>query len=116
MRPIVFASRVLLLSEHHYPVHKLEFLALKWAVMGKFHDYLYISPFTAITHSNPLTYILTTAKLDAASYRWLSALSTYTFSLKYRAGKLILDTDGLSRCPHKVTADLVSRKEQERMD
>lgn len=36
--------------------------------------------------------------------------------MKYRAGKLNLDADGLSRCPHEVTADLVSRKEQERID
>lgn len=116
MRPIAFASRGLSLSERRYPAHKLEFLALKWAVTEKFQDYLYGSPFRAVTDSNPLTYVLTTAKLDAASYRWLSALSTYTFSLKYRAGKLNLDADGLSRCPHEVTADLVSRKEQERID
>lgn len=41
MRPIAFASRDLSLSERRYPVHKLEFLALKWAVTEKFHDYLY---------------------------------------------------------------------------
>ncbi|XP_068078506.1 heat shock 70 kDa protein 12B isoform X1 [Danio rerio] len=116
MRAIAFASRGLSFSESRYPAHKLEFLALKWAVTEKFHDYLYGSQFTVITDSNPLTYILTTAKLDAASYRWLSALSTYSFSLKYRAGKLNLDADGLSRRPHEVAMDVVSRKEQERID
>ena len=25
----------------NYPIHKLEFLAFKWAVTEKYHDYLY---------------------------------------------------------------------------
>lgn len=41
LRPIAFASRKLSNSEMRYPVHQLEFLALKWAVVDKFHDYLY---------------------------------------------------------------------------
>ena len=40
-RVIAFASRSLKTSEKNYPAHKLEFLALKWAVCEKFHDYLY---------------------------------------------------------------------------
>ena len=40
-RVIVYVSRGLTLSEWNYPVHKLEFLALKWAVTDNFHDYLY---------------------------------------------------------------------------
>lgn len=67
-RVIAFASRGLSRSESRYPAHKLEFLALKWAVTEKFHDYLYGSSFTVVTDSNPLTYLLTTAKLDAVSY------------------------------------------------
>lgn len=55
--------------------------------------------------NNPLTYLLTTAKLDAASHRWLAALSTYTFKLKYRAGKQNFDADALSRCPHSHPTD-----------
>ncbi len=50
-----------------------------------------------ITDSNPLNYILTSAKLDATSYRWLSALSTFSFTLYYRPGKSNLDVDALSR-------------------
>lgn len=116
MRVIAYASRGLSKSETRYPAHKLEFLALKWAVVEKFCDYLYGSPFTVITDSNPLTYILTTAKLDATSYRWLSALSSFEFQLQYRAGKQNLDADGLSRRPHpEPVNDLVSLKEQERI-
>lgn len=56
--------------------------------------------FEVRTDNNPLTYILTSAKLDATGHRWLSALSTYTFSLKYRPGKKNVDADSLSRRPH----------------
>jgi hypothetical protein len=63
-RVIAYASRSLSQSEKRYPVHKLEFLALKWAVTEKFHDYLFQSVFEVVTDNNPLTYVLTTAKLD----------------------------------------------------
>ncbi|KAG5276960.1 hypothetical protein AALO_G00111880 [Alosa alosa] len=116
MRAIAFASRGLTKSEAEYPAHKLEFLALKWAVTAKLSDYLYGTDFTVITDSNPLTYILTSAKLDATSYRWLSALSTYNFKLQYRAGTQNQDADGLSRRPHgELRDDAVSRKERERI-
>lgn len=59
LRPVAFASRKLSASEKNYPVHQLEFLALKWAVVDKFHDYLYGAQFTVRTDNNPLTYILT---------------------------------------------------------
>lgn len=104
-RVIAYASRGLSRSESRYPAHKLEFLALKWAIVEKFHDYLYESQLTVVTDNNPLTYLLTTAKLDAASYRWLAALSTFTFNIKYRAGKHNMDADGLSRRPHDVLED-----------
>ena len=82
---IAYASRGLRASECNYPAHKLEFLALKLAVCDKFHDYMYGSKFTVVTDNNPLTYVLTTAKLDATGHRWLAALSGYNFSLVYRA-------------------------------
>ena len=39
--PIAYASRTLSKSERNYDAHKLEFLALKWAVTDRFHEYLY---------------------------------------------------------------------------
>ena len=38
---ISYASRSLTQSETKYPVHKLEFLCLKWAITEQFHEYLY---------------------------------------------------------------------------
>ncbi|XP_024120340.2 uncharacterized protein LOC112141437 [Oryzias melastigma] len=116
LRVIGYASRGLSRSESRYPAHKLEFLALKWSVTEKFSDYLYGNHFSVVTDSNPLTYILTTAKLDATSYRWLAALSTFSFKLLYRPGKQNGDADGLSRRPHGVLMDdLKSQKEKERI-
>ena len=96
-RVISYASRRLSPSERNYPVHKLEFLALKWAVTDKFHDYLYGNQFTAYTDNNPLTYVLTTAKLDAMGHRWVAALSQYNFDIVYRTGASNRDADALSR-------------------
>ena len=64
-QPIAYASRTLSKSERNYDVHKLEFLALKWAITDRFHEYHYGGTFDVYTDNNPLTYILTTAKLDA---------------------------------------------------
>ena len=83
-------------SEKNYPAHKLEFLALKWSVTEKFYDYLSGSLFEVITDNNPLTYILTRAKLDATGQRWVASLSDYNFTIKYRSGKKNADADGLS--------------------
>lgn len=97
LKPVAFASRKLSDSERNYPVHQLEFLALKWAVVDKFHDYLYGANFTVRTDNNPLTYVLTTAKLNAVGHRWLAALATYDFNILYRPGRHNIDADLLSR-------------------
>ena len=94
---IAHASRSLTKAESHYPTHKLEFLALKWAVVKKFHEYLYESTFDVYTDNNPLTYVLTTAKLDAASHCWVASLANYNFLLYYQAGKTNIDADTLLR-------------------
>lgn len=98
-RVIAYASRRLSDTEKKYPAHKLEFLALKWAISEKFHDYLYGQKFMVLTDNNPLTYVLTTAKLDAAGYRWLAQICSYDFSIRYRSGKTNIDADALSRLP-----------------
>lgn len=97
LRPVAFASRKLSQSEKRYPIHQLEFLSLKWAVVDRFHDYLYGARFSVRTDNNPLTYVLSTAKLNAVGHRWLAALSTYDFDVLYRPGKHNIDADVLSR-------------------
>ena len=74
---IAYASRSLSKAESHYPAHKLEFFTLKWAVVRKFHEYLHGLTFNVHTDNNLLTYVLTTAKLDAASHCWVASLANY---------------------------------------
>ena len=79
-------------TEQRYHSNKQEFLALKWAVTEQFHEYL--SPygknrneFVVCTDNNPLTYIFSSANLDAAGQRWVARLASYNFSLEYQKGK-----------------------------
>ena len=94
---IAYASRSLSKAESHYPAQNLEFLTLKWAMVEKFHEYLYGLTFNVHTDNNPLTYVLTTAKLDAVSHCWVASLANYNFRLHYRAGKANIDADALLR-------------------
>ena len=52
-RVIAYASRTLSKSERNYPAYKLEFLALKWSVCDRFHEYLYGGNFEVFTDNNP---------------------------------------------------------------
>ena len=102
LRVIGYASRSLTPAERNYHLHsgKLEFLALKWAVCDHFRDQLYYaSHFTVFTDNNPLTYVLSTAKLNATGHRWVAELSDFSFNIRYRPGKLNTDADALSRLP-----------------
>ena len=105
-RVIAYASRSLSPSERNYPAHELEFLALKWAITDKFHEYLYGPEFQVFTDNNPLTYILTTAKLDATGHIWVAALFNYTFSISYKPGRNSTDVDALSRIQWPEAVDI----------
>ena len=79
-------------TEWRYHSNKQEFLALKWVVTEQFHEYL--SPygknrneFVVWMDNNPLTYIFSSANLDAAGQRWVAQLASYNFALKYQKGK-----------------------------
>ena len=100
---IAYASHTLSKSEKNYDAHKLEFLALKWSVTERFHEYLYGKEFEVYMDSNPLTYILTTAKLDATGQRWVASLANYNFEIFYGSGKLNVEADALSRIPWEST-------------
>ena len=80
---ISYTSRSLVQSETKYPVHKLEFLHLKWAITEQFHEYQYGNTFDIYTDDNPLSYVLTTAKLDAMGHRWVASLANYNIHLHY---------------------------------
>ena len=100
--PITYASRVMNETEQRYHSNKQEFLALKWAITEQFHEYL--SPygknrneFVVRTGNNPLTYIFSSANLDAAGQRWVVRVASYNFSLEYQKGKDNMVADFLSQ-------------------
>ena len=105
MRVIGYGSRTLTTAEKNYYLHsgKLQFLALKWAVSEHFRDYLYYAPsFVVYTDNNPLTYVTSTAKLNATGHRWLAELADYNFTIKYHPSRSNQVADTLSRMPVNV--------------
>ena len=86
LHPVTYASRALHRSQKKYHSSKLEFLALKWAIMEQFQEYLMYKPFTVRTDNNPLTYIMMTSNLDAMGHRWVNALARFDFKIEYLKG------------------------------
>ena len=102
LKVISYASRTLTPAEKNYHLHsgKLEFLALKWAVTEMFRDYLLHGPaFDIYTDNNPLTYVLTSAKLNATGLRWVAELANFKFKIHCRSGNKNKEADYLSRHP-----------------
>jgi len=99
-RAIAYASRRPRPSEKNsslYSSMKLEFLAMKWAIIKKNRHYLLGGHFTVISDNNPLT-DLHSAKLGALEQRWAAQLAQFNFESKYRPGK-INPADALSCMP-----------------
>ena len=55
--------------------------------------------FIVYTDNNPLTYRLTSAKLDATGQRLASALGHFNWNIIYRSGLNNIDADAISRYP-----------------
>lgn len=72
---------------------------MQWSITEKFSDNLKLHRFLVLTDNNPLTYVLASAKLDATTQRWIAALSSYDFEIKYRSGINNADADTMSRLP-----------------
>ena len=94
---VAYGSRALSTHEKNYHSTKLEFLALKWAIMEHFKEYLLYQPFLVKTDNNPLTYIMSTPNLDATGHHWVSILAKYDFQLEYQKGRDNAAADALSR-------------------
>ena len=52
-------------------------------------------------YNNPLTYILTSAKLDTTGQQWVASLANYDFRIFYKSGKTNVEADALSRIPRQ---------------
>ena len=101
-------------TEQRYHSNKQEFLTLKWVVTEQFHEY--VSPhgknrneFVVHTDNNPLTYIFSSANLDAAGQHWVARLTSYNFSLEYQKGKDNMVADFLSRMNEHLPEEEVQK-------
>jgi len=104
LHPVCYASRGLRRSEKNmanYSSRKLELLALKWAVVDKFHQYLAGKHFTVYTDNSPLSH-LETARLGAVESRWCSDLQQFNFTIEYKTGRDNTIADELSRLPQET--------------
>ena len=67
--------------------------------------------------NNPLTYIFSSAHLNAAGHRWVANLADYNFSLEYQRGKDNTVADFLSqmedRLPEEEVNEQISKIPQE---
>ena len=86
------------------PAHKLGVLVIEMGHHRKVSWLSYGAKFILVMDNNPLTYVFTTAKLDATGQRWLAELSDYNCSISYRSGKRNGDADGLSRRPEEESS------------
>ena len=118
--PVAYASRSVSNAERNYHSTKLEFLAMKWAIAEQFAYYLMGKKFKVRTDNNPLTYCLTTAKLDAVRQRWIEELAPFDFSIEYQKGRDNTVADVLSRTTSRLSASdtdaVLARARQERAD
>ena len=80
--------------------------------MEQFHEYLTPygknkNEFVVCTDNNPLTYIFSSAHLDAAGHRWVASLADYNFSLEYQKGKDNTVADFLSHMENHLPEEEV---------
>ena len=70
---------------------------MKWAITNQFHEYLCGKTFDVYTDNNPLTFLLSTTKLDTMGHRWIAGLANYNFHIHYKSEKSSVEADALSR-------------------
>lgn len=112
---IAYASRSLHPLERNdanYSSFKLELLAMKWAIVEKFKDYLWGAKITVVTDNNPLVH-LQTAKLGAVEQRWVAQLADFDYSVKYCPGRNHANADVLSMFPVAPTDPTATDQEPE---
>ena len=64
------------------------------------------------TDNNPLSYVLSSAKLDATGQRWIAALQgPYNFKIHYKPGRLNQVADSLSRIDREEKVETITEVE-----
>ena len=107
LHPIAYGSQSLTKTERNYHLGKTEFLALKWAIMDHFKEYLIYQAFIVWTDNNLLTYLFTTPNLDACGHQWVASLTNFNFTIEYQHGRNNAATDALSWVNESLNAHKV---------
>ena len=94
--PIAFNGRSLRGSEKNWGITELEGLALVEAIK-EYHPFLNHQRFTVYTDHISLTWLQSLKSNNGRLYRWSLLLQSYSFDIKYKAGKSNNNADALSR-------------------
>jgi len=100
-RVIAYGGRGLRKSEVNYTVSELECLAI---IEGTrcYHTYLAGRPFTIITDHISLKYLNSLKLGTGRLQRWALHLQGYSYTVQYKPGKKLTNSDGLSRRDYPV--------------
>ena len=94
---VAIVSKKLSGSQLNYSAYKKELYAIVYC-LRKFHPYVWgQSGLIIFTDHKPLTHMLQQTQLSPAVQQWLDVLLDYSFTIKYREGKLNVLPDHLSR-------------------
>ena len=116
-RVLAYASRTLSKAERKYCVTRKELLALVYFVKY-FRHYLYGREFTVRTDHGSLRWLMNFKNPEGQVARWLEVLSTYTFTVEHRPGRLHGNADSLSRkqvspCNKDIHEEVAYEKENQ---
>jgi len=97
-RPIAYTSRLLNAAEQNYSTIEKELLAIVYSV-NYFRPYLYGHKFNLVTDHRPLVWLESVKDPTSRLVRWRLKLAEYEYKIIYKAGKINLNADALSRNP-----------------
>lgn len=95
---VVYISKSLTETEWNYDIYDRELLAIVRA-FEEFHKYFYGAPYLIriLTDHQNLTYFRKPQRLNQWQSRWWRMLQQYWYTLQYKVGKDMGQSDGLSR-------------------
>lgn len=96
--PISYASRLLNEAERNYSTIEKELLAIVYCV-NYFRPYLYGRKFQLTTDHKPLVWLHSVKDPTSRLVRWRLKLAEYDYEVIYKAGKINVNADALSRNP-----------------
>ena len=95
---MAYASRSLSDAEQKYDTYEKEALRIIFCVTH-FRPYLYRRKFTVVTNYIPLVWFQNSKDPCSRVSRWRLKLAEYDFDVVYKAGKMNVNADALSRNP-----------------